>query len=236
MAEQPPEVYDVIAKRASDVGASLLVENIDWNIRGSSDEFFFNSVRGMRQLEPPNLQGQHQLHNAGVAVAAMDRLDNFNITDEVIKKGFTKIEWPARLQQIRQGFLQKKIGDDFTLWLDGGHNVGAAKAIRNWASKCENLPLHLVLGMINTKDPRSFLGPLKEYINSLYTVTIEGEAATWTKNELCAHAQAVGINAIPAADVVDAIENIVKKEIGPARILIAGSLYLAGKVLSENNL
>ena len=81
--------------------------------------------------------------------------------------------------------LQQKIGNNFTLWLDGGHNVGAAKAIGHWASKFENLPLHLILGMINTKDPKGYLRPLKEHINSLYTVTIEGEISSWTKNDLC---------------------------------------------------
>jgi dihydrofolate synthase/folylpolyglutamate synthase len=235
MAEQLPEVYDVIANRAFEVGALLAVENIDWNIRESLNEFLFNSSGKVRKLKPPSLQGQHQLHNAGVAVAAIDHLHDFNITDEAIQKGFSEIEWPARLQQIHQGYLQKKIGNNLTLWLDGGHNAGAAKAIGHWALKYKNLPLHLVLGMINTKDPKSFLEPLKEHIKSLYTVTIEGEASSWTKNELCDHAQAIGIDAIPAVDVAGAIENIVKRETGPAMVLITGSLYLAGKVLAEND-
>jgi dihydrofolate synthase/folylpolyglutamate synthase len=234
LAEQLPEVYDLISNRAIDIGAPLVVENIDWKIKGSLNDFFVSSLGKTRQLEPPSLQGQHQLHNAGVAVAAIDHLYDFNISDEAIKKGFSKIEWPARLQQLQHGYLQKKIGNNFTLWLDGGHNVGAAKAIGHWASKCENLPLHLILGMINTKDPKDFLQPLKEHINSLYTVTIEGEDSSWTKNDLCKHAQDIGIDAIPAVDVSSAIENIVKKETGPARILIAGSLYLAGKVLAKN--
>jgi dihydrofolate synthase/folylpolyglutamate synthase len=235
MADQLPDVYDVIANRAAEVGAPLAVENVDWNIRGNFNDFYFNSSGKTRKLEPPSLQGQHQLHNAGVAVAVMDHLYDFKISDKAIQKGFSEIEWPARLQQIHQGYLKKIIGNNITLWLDGGHNSGAAKAIGLWASKCKKLPLHLVLGMINTKDPKSFLEPLKEHINFLYTVTIEGEEASWTKNELCDHAQALGIDAIPAIDVAGAIKNIVKRETGPARVLITGSLYLAGKVLAEND-
>jgi len=235
LAEQLPAVYDLISNRAKEIEAPLIVEKIDWKIKHKFDEFVINSLDKIRQLKPPSLQGQHQRHNAGVAVAALDHLKGYSISDEAIKKGFSEIEWPARLQQLQQGYLQKKVGNNFTLWLDGGHNVGAARIIGDWASKNEDFSLHLVLGMINTKDPKCFLQPLKEHIKSLYTVTIEGETSSWTKDELCNHAKAIGINAIPASNVLGAIEDIVKKENGPAKILITGSLYLAGKVLAENN-
>ncbi len=98
------------------------------------------------------------------------------------------------------------------------------------------MPLHLVLGMINTKDPGEFLEPLKDHINSLYTVPIPGEAASWTADELVARARAVGLDATAAADVAGALGAIGESEIGPARVLVAGSLYLAGKVLAESGL
>jgi dihydrofolate synthase/folylpolyglutamate synthase len=234
MAKQKPEVCDVIMEKAVKIGVTLVVENIDWTIRGNADGFIVDSLGGMRQLVRPSLDGPHQCHNAGVAVAALERLKGFTISDEAINKGLSKIEWPARLQQIQSGYLQAILGRGSTLWLDGGHNASAAEAIGVWASECGSSPLHLVLGMINTKDPKSFLNPLKKYINSLHTVTIAGESASWTANELCAHAQAVGLDATPSANVAGALSNIEKIETSPARILIAGSLYLAGKVLSES--
>jgi dihydrofolate synthase/folylpolyglutamate synthase len=90
--------------------------------------------------------------------------------------------------------------------------------------------------MINTKDPGKFLEPLKDHIDSLYMVPIPGEAASWTADELVAHAQAVGLDATSSADVAGALAAIGQTEIGPARVLIAGSLYLAGKVLAESGL
>ncbi len=236
VAEQLPEVRDVIMDKAAEVGAPLVVENIDWTIRRSLEEFIVNSAGEMRHLAPPSLDGPHQVHNAGVAVAALERLEGFTVSDEAIIEGFAKIEWPARLQRIRRGRLRAKLEHEFALWLDGGHNAAAAEAIAFWLSERDPMPLHLVLGMINTKDPGEFLAPLKDHIDSLYTVPIAGEAASWTTDDLTARARAVGLDATPAADVAGALGAIGQTEIGPARVLIAGSLYLAGKVLAESGL
>ncbi|MEE2698457.1 MAG: folylpolyglutamate synthase/dihydrofolate synthase family protein [Pseudomonadota bacterium] len=236
LAEQQSEVYDVIIKKASEIGAPIIAETVDWEIIGSVDELLVKSFGRVHQLVPPSLQGPHQIHNAGVAVAALDNLDGFVISDEAINNGFSNIEWPGRLQQIREGNIQNKLGEKFRLWLDGGHNEGAAKAIAIWASKCDSLPLHLILGMIKTKDPKKFLEPLRDEIYSLCTITIEGEDSSWTASELCNHAQSIGISAYPASDMVDAFKYISKIETGSANILIAGSLYLAGKVLAESSL
>ncbi len=236
VAEQLPEVRDVIMDKAAEVGAPLVVENIDWTIRRSLEEFIVNSAGEMRHLAPPCLDGPHQVHNAGVAVAALERLEGFTVSDEAIIEGFAKIEWPARLQRIRRGRLRAKLEHEFALWLDGGHNAAAAEAIAFWLSERDPMPLHLVLGMINTKDPGEFLAPLKDHIDSLYTVPIAGEAASWTADDLTARARAVGLDATPAADVAGALGAIGQTEIGPARVLIAGSLYLAGKVLAESGL
>jgi len=236
MAEQPLEVHDVIMDVAAEVGAPMVIENVDWTIRRSLEELIVNSVGEMRHLVPPSLDGPHQFHNAGVAVAALERLKGFTVSDEAIIEGFAKVEWPARLQRIRRGRLRAKLGHEFALWLDGGHNAAAAESIAFWLSERDPMPLHLVLGMINTKDPGKFLEPLKDHIDSLYMVPIPGEAASWTADELVAHAQAVGLDATSSADVAGALAAIGQTEIGPARVLIAGSLYLAGKVLAESGL
>jgi dihydrofolate synthase/folylpolyglutamate synthase len=236
MAEQLPEAHDVILNAAAEVGAPMVVENIDWSIRRSLEELIVNSTGEMRHLVPPNLDGPHQVHNAGVAVAALERLKGFTVSDEAIIEGFAKVEWPARLQRIRRGRLRAKLGHEFALWLDGGHNAAAAESIAFWLSERDPMPLHLVLGMVNTKDPGKFLEPLKEHIDFLYTVPIPAEAASWTADELTAQARAVGLDATSSMDVAGALAAIGQSEIGPARVLIAGSLYLAGKVLAESGL
>ena len=234
MAEQLPEAGDVIMDRAAEIGAPMVVENMDWTIRRSLEEFIVNSAGVMRHLALPNLDGPHQAHNAGVAVAALERLQGFTVSDAAIIEGFGKIEWPARLQRIRRGRLRAKLGHEFALWLDGGHNAAAAEAIAFWLSERDRMPLHLVLGMINSKDPGEFLGPLKGHIDSLYTVPIPGEAASLSAEELAARARENGLLATPAVDVAGALTAIRESEIGPARVLITGSLYLAGKVLAES--
>ena len=236
MAEQLPEAHDVILNAAAEVGAPMVVENIDWSIRRSLEELIVNSTGEMRHLVPPNLDGPHQVHNAGVAVAALERLKGFTVSDEAIIEGFAKVEWPARLQRIRRGRLRAKLGHEFALWLDGGHNAAAAESIAFWLSERDPMPLHLVLGMVNTKDPGKFLEPLKEHIDFLYTVPIPAEAASWTADELTAQARAVGLDATSSMDVAGALAAIGQSETGPARVLIAGSLYLAGKVLAESGL
>ena len=234
VAEQPPEAMDAIIKKADEIGAPLVVENMDWTIRRSLEELIVNSAGVMRRLVPPSLEGPYQAHNAGVAVAALERLKGFDISDDAIIEGFGKVEWPARLQRIRRGRLRGKLGHDFALWLDGGHNTAAAEAMEFWLSERDPMPLHLILGMLNSKDPRTFLTPLKPHIDSLYTVPIPGEAASLSAEELAAAARSVGLDAIPVTDVAGALGAIKETEIGPARVLIAGSLYLAGKVLAEN--
>jgi dihydrofolate synthase/folylpolyglutamate synthase len=234
MAEQLPEAGDVIMDIAAEIGAPMVIENMDWTIRRSLEEFIVNSAGVMRHLAPPSLDGPHQVHNAGIAVAALERLKGFTVSDAAIIEGFGKIEWPARLQRIRRGRLRAKLGHEFALWLDGGHNAAAAEAIAFWLSERDRMPLHLVLGMINSKDPGKFLEPLKGHIDSLYTVPIPGEAASLSADELAARAREIGLLATPAVDVASALTAIRESEIGPARVLIAGSLYLAGKVLAES--
>jgi dihydrofolate synthase/folylpolyglutamate synthase len=236
MAEQPPEAAAVVIARAAEIGAPMVVENVDWTIRRSLEDLIVNSGGVRRHLAPPSLVGPHQAHNAGVAVAALDRLEGFTVSDAAIIEGFGKIEWPARLQRIRRGRLEAKLGHEFTLWLDGGHNVAAAEAIASWLSERDTMPLHLVLGMIDSKDPVEFLRPLKDHIDTLYTVPIPGEAASLSAEELAAHARQLGLAATPVANVATALSAIGKSETGPARVLIAGSLYLAGKVLAESGL
>jgi len=236
MAEQSPEAGNVIMDRAAEIGAPMVIENMDWTIRRSLEEFIVNSAGVMRHLVPPSLDGPHQFHNAGVAVVALENLKGFTVPDAAIVEGFGRIEWPGRLQRIRRGRLRAKLGHEFALWLDGGHNAAAAEAIAFWLSERDRMPLHLVFGMINSKDPGEFLKPLKDHVDSLYTVPIPGEAASLSADELAACARDIGMMATPATDVASALAAIRQSEVGPARVLIAGSLYLAGKVLAESGL
>ncbi len=234
VARQLPEAEDAIHEIAAEVGAPLVVEDLDWTIRFGLETMVVNSGGDIRELSRPALEGPHQAHNAGVVVAALERLKGFTFTDEAISEGFKKAEWPARLQRLRSGRLRAKLGQEFALWLDGGHNRGAADALAAWLAERDQMPLHLILGMLNTKDPGSFLEPLQPYLYSLQTVGIPGTQAAFTAQELAAAVGEAGFEATPAPNMAEALNEIARLEPGPARVLIAGSLYLAGLVLAEN--
>jgi|TARA_Y100000294_G_scaffold168427_1_gene178615 dihydrofolate synthase/folylpolyglutamate synthase len=234
VARQPDEAMDAIAEMADEVGAPLVVGDMDWTIRFGLEEMTVNLGGHIRHLSRPGLEGPHQAHNAGVAVAALDHLEGFNLSDDAISEGFRNAEWPARLQRIRRGLLRGQLGHEFALWLDGGHNKGAADALASWLAERDGMPLHLILGMLNTKDPAAFLEPLRPYLYSLRTVDIPGTEAAFGADELAAIVKSSGFNATPAVDLKEALREIARIEPGPARVLIAGSLYLAGLVLADS--
>jgi dihydrofolate synthase/folylpolyglutamate synthase len=161
-------------------------------------------------------------------------LPGFKVTDGAISAGLQNIEWPARLERIRRGRLRGILGHDFVLWLDGGHNPGAADALAAWLADRDPMPVHLVFGMLSTKDPEAFLRILAPYIVTVHTVPIAGQDASADAGELAKIAQKLGLHAKAMPDVRAALTDIKQTEIGPARVLIAGSLYLAGLVLAEN--
>ena len=234
VARQPPEAAAVIEEKAAEIGAPLIIEDLDWTMRYGVEELVVNSGSQIRQLVPPSLEGPHQAQNAGIAVTALERLYGFRVSHDDMIEGLGRVDWPARLQRLRRGLVRGVLGQEFALWLDGGHNAAAAEALAQWLSERDTMPLHLVFGMLNTKDPAAFLVPLKPYLYSLRTVPIPGEAAGLSAEELARAAEQAGFAATPATDVKDALRAIAETEEPPARILIAGSLYLAGSVLAEN--
>jgi dihydrofolate synthase/folylpolyglutamate synthase len=209
----------VIEQKAADVGAPLLVQGRDW---------------GGRDLPRTNLAGPHQVRNAGIAAAALENLQGVTVSDDALTEGFANIDWPARLQHLQTGELVGILRPDQELWLDGGHNQAAGEAIGDWLAGEEEAPLHLVMGMLGSKDPAAFLAPFKDRITSLRAVTIPGEPNSLSAEALAARATSLGVAAKPLDGVGSALAEIVRDQPGPGRILITGSLYLAGKVLAEN--
>jgi len=231
---QPREAEDAIIEKAHEVGAPLVIEGLDWTVRHGPGGIVINAGGHIREFPLPNLEGPHQAQNAGVAVALLDRLPGFKLSDGQIAAGLANVDWPARLQRLRRGPVRGALGPEFALWLDGGHNPGAADALAAWLAQREPLPLHLVFGMLNTKDPEGFLKPLAPWVVSAYTVPVPGQDNSCGAGELARIAKDLGMTATACDDVRGALRTIRANEIGPARVLIAGSLYLAGSVLAEN--
>jgi dihydrofolate synthase/folylpolyglutamate synthase len=185
-------------------------------------------------LPVPGLAGAHQIANAGTAVACVRRLPGLTIGDEAIGRGLTKVVWPARLQRLGSGPLASSLPADWELWLDGGHNPAAGEALAAQALAWRDKPLHVVFGALKNKDVKNFLAPLAAHVERAIAVTIPGEPNSLNAAEAAAVASTVGLNSDTALGVEDALAKLATATSGPARVLICGSLYLAGAVLAAN--
>jgi dihydrofolate synthase/folylpolyglutamate synthase len=199
----------------------------------------YEGVRWNLDLPLPSLPGAHQIANAGVAIACLEQLRGFSLPASAIAEGLRHIDWPARLQRLTRGPLVAGLPAGWELWLDGGHNPAAGEVLAETASAWRELPLHLIVGMLNTKDAGGFLGPLARHARSLHAVTIPGEENPRPAAQIVAAARSVGLAAQEAGSVEAALRNVIggrgaggRQE--PGRILICGSLHLAGVVLAEN--
>lgn len=228
--KQVPEAMAVIEAEAAKLEAPLLVEEKDWHIEALGEGLRFSMGGRDHDLPFPSLPGRHQWHNAGLAAAAALTVGG----DFDLAGGLRAARWPARLQRLTKGPLVDLLPAGWELWLDGGHNPGAGEILadhiaRQWSDK----PLHLAVGMLNTKDSAGFVDPLADLVRGGATVAIPGEANSLSAEEMALNAKEAGLSLQPAASLAEAIRHIARDGT-PARLLICGSLYLAGTVLAEN--
>ena len=187
--------------------------------------------------------GAHQIENAATAIAALRHAGLGWGADAAIETGLRTVEWPARLQRLVRGPLVEFAPEGSEVWLDGGHNPHCAEALARALADLEDKsdkPLYLICGMLKTKDAVGFLSAFRGLACHVTTVAIEDEPASMGAGELYDAARAAGLEASPAEDLDDAMMQVAawaraRAEDGPPRILICGSLYLAGKVLEENS-
>jgi len=219
----------VIEARAARLGAPLLAHGQHWHVQQERGRLVYQDEHGLCDLALPNLPGAHQIDNAGAALAALRAL---RLGEAALEGAVTRAEWPARMQRLAWGPLVDAAGGA-ELWLDGGHNPAAGQALARHLGGLAPRPTYLVCGMLNTKDVSGYLAPLAGVAQGLTAVSIPGEANTLTAEATAAAARGVGMVARIAESALAAVQEIVAGEPG-ARILICGSLYLAGGILREN--
>lgn len=226
---QQDAALEVIEACATRLGAPLLAHGQHWHVWEERGRLVFQDESGLLDLPLPNLIGAHQVRNAGIALAALRAL---GYGEAACECAVTRAQWPARLQRLRTGPLTEAAGRA-ELWLDGGHNPAAGEALAEALTRLPKRPLHLICGMLNTKDIAGYLRPLAQVSETLAAVSIPGETNTLPAQTTAEAARGTGLPATTAESVQQAIERITAATPN-ARILICGSLYLAGNILREN--
>ena len=226
---QQDEALEVIEASAARLGAPLLVYGQHWHVWEERGRLVFQDENGLLDLPLPALRGDHQILNAGAAIAGLRYL---GADEAACEAAMENAVWPARMQRLRQGPLVEA-APGVELWLDGGHNAAAGEALAKVLADLPKRPTHLICGMLNTKDISGYLRPLAAESASLTAVSIPGEANTLPAEETEAAAKAVGMVARSATSVGEALAEIAATD-PEARVLICGSLYLAGAILREN--
>lgn len=226
---QADEAMDVIEAKAARLGAPLIAYGQHWHISEENGRMVYQDERSLLDLPLPNLPGPHQIQNAGAAIAALRHL---GMGEASCEAALTKAQWPARMQRLKTGPLVQAAGKA-EVWLDGGHNAAGGNAIAATLNRMPERNTHMICGMLNTKDIAGYLTPLSRVVQSLTAVSIPSEPNTLPAQTTRDAAAEIGMSASTAENVLSAVQTIVRSD-PSCRILICGSLYLAGNVLREN--
>lgn len=228
IARQSPEAMEAIEAVAGAVGAPLTVMGVDFDAWAERGGMAYQDQARFLDLPAPALMGAHQIDNAGLAIAAALELD---LPEDAIARGLNTVRWPARMQRLSQGpYGQAARAAGAELWLDGGHNPHAARALALTLALRQATaprPTALIVGMLGNKDAGGFFEALKDSGATVFTVRFEGAAAE--PEALAAVARGHGLGATVAGTVEQALTQALR--LGAGRVVICGSLYLAGEVL-----
>jgi len=237
---QAPAAMATIEARAVEVGAPLFAFGRQWQVYAEHGRMIYQDEAGLCDLDPPRLPGSHQIANAGLAVAGL-RAAGLGLADGVVSQGIASARWPARLQRLTCGpivdLAETLIGAQPEIWLDGGHNPHAGRAVAAALAGFEernSKPLVMIAGMQAKKDAEGYFSAFAGLASKLYAVAADhpGVAAA---EDVARAAQAAGLDAECAGAVEAALRRACTEKYGePPRLLISGSLYLAGEILREN--
>jgi dihydrofolate synthase / folylpolyglutamate synthase len=236
VSQQTDEGLSSIRIRAVEVAAPLTVWGQDFDAYEQRGRLVFQNGDMLLDLPRPALLGRHQIVNAGTAVAAALQLPELGLDTAAIERGLTTVSWPARMQRLAGGRLTGGLSGAAEVWLDGGHNPAGGAALAQTVADLEERapkPLVMVVGMMGQKDASGFLAPFRGQALHLFTVPIPGaHEAPFLPEALAKLARDLGFAADAAADLGSALQQADRIVAGPKRILICGSLYLAGHVLA----
>ena len=230
---QQEEGRAVIERAARRLGVTPLWQSEDFHGTAQDGRLVYQDEDGLLDLPPPALIGAHQFDNAALAIAAT-RHFGLPVSEAQIARGLRSVVWPARMMPL-QGKLRDLLGPGAELWLDGGHNVHGATALAKAMAEMNRArpaPLVLIMGMMNTRNPADFLAPFAGQTQAIFTLGVPGEPNAHKADTIARQARAAGFAATPKRSIISALQ--AAAQVPNARVLICGSLYLAGDVLAKN--
>jgi dihydrofolate synthase/folylpolyglutamate synthase len=238
IAAQHRDALAVIERQAARLNAPLRIAGEDFTATEERGRLVYQDEVGLLDLPAPKLYGRHQYENAGLAIAALRTIDSFKVPAAAFEAGMIKADWPARLQRLAHGKLTELVPPGSELWLDGGHNPDGGRAIAATLADLEervSRPLVLIVGMLASKDCEGFLRNFTGLARRMIAVPVPGAEKGLPAETVADCARSIGLPSSSRDNLSEALEAVRKLDLEPApRILITGSLYLAGDVLREN--
>jgi dihydrofolate synthase/folylpolyglutamate synthase len=238
-AQDSETAQNVIVETADRLGAPVTIYGQDYLAHEENGRMIYQDEQGLLDLSPPKLPGRHQFANAAAAIAAV-KAAGFEVSHRAADRAMSTVDWPGRMQRLTQGALVELAPRGAEIWLDGGHNPSAGVVIAEALAEQEERsprPLFLIAGMINTKDQTGFFSAFKGIARHVFTVPVGSSESSVPNTELALRAADAGLSAEPVSSVANALmllRDTWNDAERPPRILICGSLYLAGEVLAEN--
>jgi dihydrofolate synthase/folylpolyglutamate synthase len=236
VAAQPRQALAVIERAAARAGAPIRIAGENWTATEERGRLVYQDDMGLLDLPAPRLSGRHQFENAGVAIATLRAIPSMGLAPPVFE-AVAKAEWPARMQRLSQGRLPGLLPAGSELWLDGGHNADGGRAVANALADLEervSRPLVLIVGMLASKDAGAFLRNFSGLARKLIAVTIPDQEKSLPAAAIADFARAANIPAQVSNDIESALTDVGGLGLDPPRVIITGSLYLAGAVLKAN--
>jgi dihydrofolate synthase / folylpolyglutamate synthase len=238
LATQPRDALRVVEREAARLSIPLKIAGEDWTATEERGRLVYQDESGLLDLPAPRLFGRHQFDNAGLAIATLRALPQLTLPSRAFEEGLANVDWPARLQRLSHGQLVALAPEGSEVWLDGGHNPDGGRAVAAALADLEervSRPLVLIVGMLATKDSEGFLRNFAGLARRIMAVPIQGQDKALPPDAIAETARRVGVPATSCGGLESALAATTRLDLEAApRILITGSLYLAGEVLALN--
>ena len=236
VGKQIQEVQEKICSIGRNLNSTISLFGRDWSSKKFRNSMIYEDNDGIIELPAPKLEGLHQIENAGIAIRA---LKNLQVKETVLTQCLQNVNWPARLQKLRTGPMVtqvKILSYDVELWIDGGHNQAAARALVPFLNQPFNGTSHIILGMLNSKDLESFISEISSFVESIGCISIPESSAALSAEAVFLTTKKFHSNTFIAKSLSIALDNIINQNTlkSDVRILFCGSLYLCGYILRNH--